>query len=97
MGWVLYKLGKFDEAVKNLQRAAIGSEPVVLDHLGDALYRLGDHAKAAAQWKQAAAAIGEPREDERDDVKELRRKLQEKQQQVAAGQTVNVAPVVQKK
>lgn len=94
MGWVLYKLGKFDEAVKDLQRAAIGSEPVVLDHLGDALYRLGDHAKAAAQWKQAAAAIGEPREEERNDVKELRKKLQEKQQQVAAGKNVNVAPVV---
>lgn len=97
MGWVLYKLGKFDESVKNLQRAAIGSEPVVLDHLGDALYRLGDHAKAAAQWKQAAAAIGEPRDDERDDVRELRKRLQEKQQQIAAGRKVDVAPVVEEK
>lgn len=97
MGWVLYKLGKFDEAVKNLQRAAIDSEPVVLDHLGDALYRLGDHAKAAAQWRQAATAIGEPREEETNDIKELRRKLQEKQQQMVAGQTVSVAPVVEEK
>lgn len=97
MGWVQYKLGKFSEAVKDLERAAIGSEPVVLDHLGDALYRLGDHARAAAQWKQAAAAIGQPREDERDDVKELRRKLQEKQQQLAGGQAVSVAPVAEEK
>jgi tetratricopeptide (TPR) repeat protein len=97
MGWVLYKRGKFQEAVKDLARAAVGAEPVVLDHLGDALYRLGDHDKAAAQWKQAAAKIGEAREDERDDLKELRRSLEKKQEQVAAGKTVNVATVGEEK
>jgi Tfp pilus assembly protein PilF len=93
MGWVLYKRGKFAEAVEKLKRAAIDEEPVVLDHLGDALYRLGEPEKAAAQWKQAAAKMGEAHEDERNDIKQLRQKLEAKKQQVANGKTVNVAAV----
>ena len=93
MGWVLYKRGKFAEAVEKLKRAAIDAEPVVLDHLGDALYRLGDHEKAAEQWKQAAAKMGEAHEDERDDIKQLRQKLEAKQRQVTDGKTVGVAAV----
>ena len=97
MGWVLYKRGKFEQAAKNLERAAALADPVVLDHLGDALYRLGNHDQAARQWKQAAAKIGDPRDDERDELTRLRKRLLKKQQEVAAGQPASVAPVAEEK
>lgn len=97
MGWVLYKRGKFEQAAKNLERAAALADPVVLDHFGDALYRLGNHDRAASQWKQAAAKIGDPQGDERDELTRLRKRLLNKQQEVAAGQPAGVAPVAEEK
>jgi tetratricopeptide (TPR) repeat protein len=95
MGWVLYKRGKFQEALQNLTRAALPANPVVLDHLGDTLYRLGDSAKAAVQWRQASLRLSESHEDDGDDLKQLRVQLLKKQQQVDAGQPVGVAPVLE--
>jgi predicted Zn-dependent protease len=97
MGWVLYKRGRFHEALCELQRAAALADPVVLDHLGDTLYRLGEQARAAAQWSQAAEKLGPAQDDGRDDLKKLRERLTRKQQQLAAGHTVEVAPVAEEK
>ncbi|HEY2588398.1 MAG TPA: hypothetical protein VGI81_21840, partial [Tepidisphaeraceae bacterium] len=97
MGWVLYKRGRFGEALGELQRAALLADPVVLDHLGDTLYRLGEQAKASAQWQQAAQKLGQPHDDDRDDLKKLREQLTRKQQQLATGRPVEVAPVVEEK
>jgi tetratricopeptide (TPR) repeat protein len=55
-GWILYKSGKFKEAVEQLRRAHKAGESdssVVIDHLGDALYRLGDKAQALQAWREA--------------------------------------------
>jgi len=113
LGWVLYKRGRFDQARQALARAvelshARGGEPdpVVLDHLGDVLYRAGDGAGAAGLWKQAldrlvatAAAAGDASPDAAaggardDDAKALRLQLERKAKQSAAGQPVSVAPV----
>jgi Tfp pilus assembly protein PilF len=103
LGWVLYKRGRLDEARRTLTRAvelaeAPGPDPVVLDHLGDALYQLGDPAAAAEQWKRAAKRLGEMPESERqrDELGELRLRLDRKTRQADAGQPVSVAPVVEK-
>jgi tetratricopeptide (TPR) repeat protein len=93
VGWVLYKRGKFAAAEELLRRAAKLNDPVVLDHLGDALYRAGDPTKAAAQWKQAAQRIDELKDDDREDLRQLRSQLLAKQQQLEAGKVVEVAPV----
>lgn len=95
MGWVLYKLGRFAEAQKYLERA-VGPEadPVVLNHLGDADYRLGDKDAASKSWKQAGErllAAG----DSRDDLKGLQQQLLQKQQQLDSGRPVDVAPATQ--
>jgi Tfp pilus assembly protein PilF len=95
MGWVLYKRGRFDEAMQSLVRAALLADPVVLDHLGDSLYRLGDRARAALQWRQATQRIAELHEEDRDDRKQLRQQLLLKQKQADAGQPVEVAPVAE--
>ncbi|HSU69000.1 MAG TPA: tetratricopeptide repeat protein, partial [Tepidisphaeraceae bacterium] len=93
MGWVLYKRGKFDEALQKLTRAALLADPVVLDHLGDTLYRLGQRARAADQWHQAVQRITDLHQDDRDSLKQLHEQLLKKQQELDAGQPVGVAPV----
>ncbi len=56
LGWVHYKRGNFEEAVLSLSRARQaegGFNPVILDHLGDALYRLGRREEAVKVWRDA--------------------------------------------
>ena len=55
LGWVLYRLGDYDGAVRNLERA-IGlqpADPVVNEHLGDAYWRVGRKREARFQWDRA--------------------------------------------
>lgn len=56
-GWVLYRQGKYSEAVVQLTRAAsLQKDPVIFEHLGDALDRVGDD-KAAKEWWQKALRL----------------------------------------
>jgi Flp pilus assembly protein TadD len=104
LGWVLYKRGRFGEARECLERSARqaaeagddeGPDPVVLDHLGDTLYRLGDGAAAGRNWDGAARRLTEMPADERDrdDLKQLRLQLERKRKQLEAGQPVSASPV----
>jgi tetratricopeptide (TPR) repeat protein len=56
-GWIMYKLKKYDEALKYIQQALALSDnkdgPVLLDHLGDVLFRLGKVNEAVAKWQKA--------------------------------------------
>ena len=47
LGWVFYRLGRYPEAVAELEKAA-AKEPAaeVLDHLGDARLKAGQREKA---------------------------------------------------
>ena len=53
-GWVLYRLGKYDAAVAELERAAqlMPYDPVINDHLGDALWHAGRKGEARFQWRR---------------------------------------------
>ena len=65
-GWLLYKKGEFSEAKKWLEMASRDrqeEDPVVLDHLGDTLWRLGEKEEAIARWEKAAAKAGELKEE----------------------------------
>jgi tetratricopeptide (TPR) repeat protein len=96
MGWVLYKRGKFQEALERLTRAAnplSTADPVVLSHLGDTLYRLGDPKHAAVEWQEATRRLDEEPDNDRSDLKQLRTELQKKRKQLEAGQAVTVSPV----
>jgi len=54
MGWVLYRLGRWDEAVDFLKRAhTMRKDPEVAAHLGEVLWVKGDKAEARAIWKAA--------------------------------------------
>ena len=43
LGWAYYRLGRFEEAVAPLERAAalLPTDPIVNDHLGDSLWASG--------------------------------------------------------
>jgi len=54
MGWVLYRLGRLDEAVEYLTRARnIKDDPEVAAHLGEVLWVMGDKAAARDVWDSA--------------------------------------------
>ena len=55
--WILYRMGKFKEAKENLQKAldSGGSNSgVILEHMGDACYQLGEKEKAFEYWNKAS-------------------------------------------
>ena len=55
LGWVYFKLGKYDLAEDNLNKAAahMGSDPTVQEHLGDLYQKTGRLKLAAAHWDRA--------------------------------------------
>jgi tetratricopeptide (TPR) repeat protein len=94
LGWVLYKRGKFGEALTYFEKAigpATRPDPVVLDHMGDVLYRLSRNDQAVRQWKRAQERL-EQVDSEREDLKKLRLQLMQKLRQQEKGQPVDVAP-----
>ena len=66
LGWILYRLGRFPEAVVELEKAA-AKEPAaeVLEHLGDAQLKAGQVEKANSAWRRAAAAFRKDKEEEK--------------------------------
>ena len=54
MGWALYKLGEFTDAVDYLERAVAlrPQDPEINDHLGDAYWRVGRRSEARIQWRR---------------------------------------------
>jgi tetratricopeptide (TPR) repeat protein len=75
LGWALFKLGRFDEAVVELKKAADVDEPdgVILDHLGDAYQAAGQVAPAREAWQRALAHFEQ--HDEAEKAKRAREKL----------------------
>ena len=57
LGWIYFRLGRLDEAEKNLLTAKRLSpdDPTIEDHLGDLEEKRGDLAKARERWTRALA------------------------------------------
>jgi tetratricopeptide (TPR) repeat protein len=74
LGWVLYRRGKYKEALEYLKRADSISpgEPVIIMHVGDAYLKLGQPDKAAEQYRRALQFNPEPR-----DIEELKKRFKE--------------------
>ncbi|MCC7166653.1 MAG: tetratricopeptide repeat protein [Rhodospirillales bacterium] len=72
LGWVLYRLGDYPGAVKNLERAVElrPDDPVINDHLGDAYWKVGRRLEARFQWERALVLKPEP-----DQVDGIRAKI----------------------
>jgi tetratricopeptide (TPR) repeat protein len=55
-GWILYQMGRFDKALKYLQKAfdlSNGTDPDIMNHLGDVFYKLNRKEEAFLYWKRA--------------------------------------------
>ena len=72
LGWVLYRLGRFEEAVAPMERAAELEpvDPIINDHLGDVFWAVGRVVEARFQWQRALSFDPESEEADR-----IRRKL----------------------
>lgn len=61
-GWVLYQLGRYEEALKYIEESVNMTEnpsAVVYEHLGDVYLKLSDIKKARSYWKKAKKAGGD--------------------------------------
>ncbi|MCX5683507.1 MAG: hypothetical protein NT049_07475 [Planctomycetota bacterium] len=95
LGWVLYKEGKFDEAVRTLldaTKAAPELDAVLWDHLGDAYWRLSRQEDAKKAWEAAVKILGDRGEGKAGDLKRVREKVEN----VQAGKAPAVAPLAPK-
>lgn len=72
LGWVMYRMGRYDEATEQLERAVElrPLDPVINDHLGDAYWRTGRRQEARVQWKRSLSL-----KPEADQVKPIEEKL----------------------
>jgi tetratricopeptide (TPR) repeat protein len=55
-GWVLFKLGRYEEAKETLRQALLyggQTSPVILEHYGDALFKTGSKDSAYIYWLKA--------------------------------------------
>ncbi len=71
LGWAYYRLGRFDEAVKQLELAVQlrSTDPEINDHLGDAYWRAGRKLEARFQWNIASSVDKEGAVKERVAIK----------------------------
>jgi tetratricopeptide (TPR) repeat protein len=79
LGWVLFRRGRFDEARRELEKAAAlpdGEDPVIWDHLGDVYYRLEMTARAQESWQRALHLYEQEKRRKMDQrYKDLKHKL----------------------
>ena len=78
LGWVLYRLGRYEEAVGHMERAVelMPVDPVVNDHLGDVYWAVGREREARFQWSRALSFVDNNATDTEADPNRIRRKLE---------------------
>ncbi len=78
LGWVYFRLGRYEEAVEQMERAVelMPVDPVVNDHLGDTYWAVGRKREAEFQWSRALSFIVEDSNLEEIKPDRIRRKLE---------------------
>jgi len=74
LGWVLYRLGRYEEAVAPMEKATLlmPVDSLINDHLGDVYWAVGRVREAEFQWRRALSF--EP--DTEAEAERIRRKLE---------------------
>lgn len=75
LGWAFHRLGRYDEAARELAIAVEDDDPhgVLLDHYADVLAKQGKAAEARAYWQRAVEAF--QKEGDTEKAKHVREKL----------------------
>lgn len=78
LGWVLFRLGRYEEAVSPMERATelMPIDPIVNDHLGDVYWSVGRFLEAEFQWKRALSFVDFGDASQEADPDRIRRKLE---------------------
>ncbi len=80
LGWAYFKLGKYELAEDNLNKAAqrMASDPTVQDHLGDLYQKTGRLKLAAVHWERAVNEWNKtlPDEVDTDEATKVAKKLE---------------------
>ncbi|HEV3343244.1 MAG TPA: tetratricopeptide repeat protein [Pirellulales bacterium] len=77
LGWIFYRVGRYEEAVAEMKKAVAGAEPdgVMFEHLGDACLAAGQHQAADEAWQKAQAVFEE--EADADKITRIKQKRAE--------------------
>jgi tetratricopeptide (TPR) repeat protein len=72
LGWAFYRIGNYEEAVKNLERAVELKpvDPTINDHLGDVYWKVDRMLEAKFQWSHARDL-----KPDQDDLTKIEQKL----------------------
>jgi tetratricopeptide (TPR) repeat protein len=80
LGWVYFRMGKFEEAEQNLKMALekISKDPTIHDHLGDVYAKQGKLKEAVGQWEMSLKAYetASASDSEPSDVAKVQKKLE---------------------
>ena len=54
LGWLYFKQAKYQEALKELEKAStLLDDPVIFDHLGEVYLKIQEFEKARQAWQQS--------------------------------------------
>jgi tetratricopeptide (TPR) repeat protein len=80
LGWVQYRLGRLEDAEKNLRRALEKTprDPTVHDHMADVLMKESKVKEAVAQWEASLKEweTSSPADMQPEDIAQVKRKLE---------------------
>ena len=78
LGWVYYRLGRYEEAVPQMEKAVslMPVDPVVNDHLGDVYWAVGRTREAEFQWKRALSFVDWEDAAAEADPERIKRKIE---------------------
>lgn len=71
LGWALYRMGRLEESIKVLERAAeyLPGNAIVCDHLGDAYWLVGRKDEARYQWQHALTLKEDAEELNKEEIR----------------------------
>ena len=72
LGWVYFKKGLYEKAVKYLEKAVslVPNDPIILEHMGDAYLKISEKGKALQFYKRSLS-------NKKEDKGSLEKKIQE--------------------
>ncbi len=100
LGWVFYKKGKFAEAGRVFEQILSApayqqrDHPVILDHAGDTMWRLGRKSKAISLWR-TALKLAAKQQMKVADVRRVLENARKKIEAAEADQPPALAPIAE--